>query len=366
MTLRKGMSKGQSGGVVAADDLAEEELNPKAVVVDDPIVGEELTTLDENGPGAIQPQSIPGPKEMSAKEREKHFANGHLPYDPRCEICVRCKRPNTPHTRSHESERTIPLLVGDYGFIKDSSDEENVTILVLKLYPYKLVFACVVNSKGSDALVVARLCRFIMECGLLHFAYRSDREPAIVALIQDACAMAGRNGVHINAVADEAPEVEVEKSLVAVPEHSHPCESQSNGLAERSMREVIDEIRTLKLSLETRVKARIPNEHPVMAWLVEHAAYMLNRCRLDTDGRTAYGRLHGKESTARICEFGERVLWFVPKKHRAKLDSIWRYGTFLGRASNCDQNFIGLSDGTIATARAIVRLVPSLRWTSWA
>ena len=55
MTLRKGMSKGQSGGVVAADDLAEEELNPKAVVVDDPIVGEELTTLDENGPGAIQP-----------------------------------------------------------------------------------------------------------------------------------------------------------------------------------------------------------------------------------------------------------------------------------------------------------------------
>ena len=362
MTLHKGMSNGQSGNGVAADDMAEEELDPKSVVVDDPIVGEELTTLDEHGPGAIQPRTIPGPKEMTAKERERHFANGHLPYDPRCEICVRCKRPNTPHTKGHESERTIPLLVGDYGFIKDSNDEENVTILVLKLYPYKLVFACVVNSKGSDPLVVARLCRFIMECGLLHFAYRSDREPAIVALIQDACAMAGRNGVHINAVADEAPEIEVEKSLVAVPEHSHPGESQSNGLAERTMREVIDEIRTLKLSLETRVKGRIPNEHSVMAWLVEHAAYMLNRCRLGTDGRTAYGRLHGKESTARICEFGERVLWFVPKKHRAKLDSRWRYGTFLGRASNCDQNFIGLSDGTIATARAIVRLVPSLRW----
>ena len=88
--------------------------------------------------------------------------------------------------------------------------------------------------------------------------------------------------------------------------------------------------RSLKLSLETRVKGRIPNEHSVMAWLVEHAAYMLNRCRLGTDGRTAYGRLHGKESTARICEFGGRVLWFVPKKHRAKLDSRWRYGTFLG------------------------------------
>ena len=332
------------------------------MVVDDPIVGEALTTLDESGPGALAPRTIPAPKEMSTIEREKHFANGHLPYDPRCEICVQCKRPNTPHLKSNESERTIPLLVGDYGFIKDGADEDNATILVLKLYPYKLVFACLVNGKGSDPLAVARLCRFIMECGLVHFAYRSDREPAIVSLIQDACAMAGRNGVSIQAIEDEAPEPEVERAQVAVPEHSHPGESQSNGLAERAIREVVDEIRTLKMSLERRVKGRLANNHPVMAWMIEHAAYMLNRCKLDTDGRTAYGRLHGKESTARLCEFGERILWYVPKKHRAKLDARWRYGTFLGRAANCDQNDVGLADGSIVTARAIVRLVPSLRW----
>ena len=267
------------------------------------------------------------------------------------------------HLKAHESERAIPLLVGDYGFIKDGVDEENATILVMKLYPYKLIFACRVSGKGSDPLVVARLCRFIMECGLLHFAYRSDREPAIVSLIQDACAMAGRNGVNIQAVEEEAPEPEVERAHVAVPEHSHPGESQSNGLAERTMREVTDDIRTLKLSLELRVKGRLANDHPVMSWMVEHAAYLLNRCKLGTDGRTAYGRLHGKESTARICEFGERVLWYVPKKHKAKLDARWRYGTFLGRAANCDQNYVGLADGSIVTARAIVRLVPSLRWS---
>ena len=117
------------------------------------------------------------------------------------------------------------------------------------------------------------------------------------------------------------------------------------------------------MSLEMRVKGRLANDHPVMAWMVEHAAYVLNRCKLGTDGRTAYGRLHGKESLARLCEFGERILWFVPKKHRAKLDAKWRYGIFLGRAANCDQNFIGLADGTIVTARAIARLVPSLRWS---
>ena len=325
-------------------------------------MGESLTTLDENGPGALAPRTIPAPKEMTPTEREKHFANGHLPYDCRCEICVQCKRPNLPHSKAHESDRTIPLLVGDYGFVKDGADENNATILVLKLYPYKLDFACVVKSKGSDPLVVARLCRFIMECGLVHFAYRSDREPAIVSLIQDACAMAGRNGVSIRAIEDESPDPMVERAHIAVPEHSHPGESQSNGLAERAIREVVDEIRTLKMSLERRVKGRLANDHPVMAWLVEHAAYMLNRCQLGTDGRTAYGRLHGKESTARLCEFGERILWFVPKKHRAKLDARWRYGIFLGRASNCDQNYVGLADGSIVTARAIVRLVPSLRW----
>ena len=68
--------------------------------------------------------------------------------------------------------------------------------------------------------------------------------------------MAGRNGVKINAVEDEAAEPEVDKARVAVPEHSHPGESQSNGLSERSMRELIDEVRTLKMSTEQRLKER--------------------------------------------------------------------------------------------------------------
>ena len=153
----------------------EEELNPKSVTVKDLISGEEIVTLDEHGPGALQPKQIPGPKEMSVSERERHLAAGHLPDDPRCEICSSCKKPNAPHLKSHETERTIPLLVGDYGFVKDGVDSENVTVFVLKLYPFRFVFACVVPSKGSDPLVVARLCRFIQECGLLHFRIESHQ-----------------------------------------------------------------------------------------------------------------------------------------------------------------------------------------------
>ena len=68
------------------ESLAEEALDPMSVVVDDLIAGEKFVTLDEHGPGAIQPKQIPWPKEMSKVERERHFAAGHLPDDPRCEI----------------------------------------------------------------------------------------------------------------------------------------------------------------------------------------------------------------------------------------------------------------------------------------
>ena len=44
------------------DDVAEEELDPKSVVVDDPIVGGGITTLDKHGPGALAPRTIPAPK----------------------------------------------------------------------------------------------------------------------------------------------------------------------------------------------------------------------------------------------------------------------------------------------------------------
>ena len=53
------------------DDLAEEELDPKSVTVKDLISGEGIVTLDENGPGALQPKMIAAPKEMSMTERER-------------------------------------------------------------------------------------------------------------------------------------------------------------------------------------------------------------------------------------------------------------------------------------------------------
>ena len=102
----------------------------------DRIVGEEHVTLDGHGPGAIGIEPIKAPLDMTPAQWAKH-ALTHLPYHPGCSICAACKRPNTVHTKSHEYDRTIPLLVGDYAFCRDSKDEGLATLLILKWFPYK-------------------------------------------------------------------------------------------------------------------------------------------------------------------------------------------------------------------------------------
>ena len=92
--------------------------------------------------------------------------------------------------------------------------------------------------------------------------------------------------------------------MLAVPEHSHPGESQSNGLAERAIRSIEDQVRVLKAALEARLSARIPSSHPMMSWIVHHAAFLLNKYHLKPNGRTAYGELHGRETIDRIAELG--------------------------------------------------------------
>ena len=70
------------------------------------------------------------------------------------------------------------------------------------------------------------------------------------------------------------------------------------------------------------------------------------------------------EVKERICKLGEKHMWFAPKRLRGKLDQIYKYGTFLGRAMASDQNCIGLQNGDVIRARAIIRLVPAARWDS--
>ena len=124
----------------------------------------------------------------------------------------------------------------------------------------------------------------------MHFAYRSDKEPSIIALIEEACSRAGRRGVPAKSVEDKVvledgahaegfvPEAgdhacgelqpeenphAIDSAQIGVPEHSHPGESASNGKAERAVQAVVDHIRTLKAAFEERYNVRLGNSHPL-------------------------------------------------------------------------------------------------------
>ena len=80
----------------------------------------------------------------------------------------------------------------------------------------------------------------------------------------------------------------------SAPEYGAVGASPSNDTAERAVQTIEDQLRALKYPIESRIDTRVPSDHPVMRWLVEHPARLLNRFKVHGDGNTAYQSLHGK------------------------------------------------------------------------
>ena len=128
----------------------EEEVDMRQALRDEPIIGVEQVIHDENGPGALKPRPLPTPKAMTAAQKAVHDMS-HLPHDPGCPICASSRGLNLPHQPSHEHLRVIPLLVADYCFVRFLGDSILQTVLVMRLYPYRLLFACCVPAKGATS-----------------------------------------------------------------------------------------------------------------------------------------------------------------------------------------------------------------------
>ena len=67
-------------------------------------------------------------------------------------------------------------------------------------------------------------------------------------------------------------------------------------------------MRKVKLAIEAYLRLILPARHPVMEWLLEHAAFVYTRVPLHADGQTCYERMHGRKWKGKLLEFGEQVL----------------------------------------------------------
>ena len=299
------------GGGLPSEDEEEWEDPNESPVLAVPLVAprheiDEDMVDGDDGSVVQAARALPEPKKPTREEVARHNIN-HLPYRNWCPHCVSCRRSNAAHPSKSSAERTLPLFVSDYCFVR-KADESLVTILVGKLYPSRSVFASVCDTKGPDDSVTDRLASFFREAGHSHIIYKNDQEPALCATVAEAIRRSNRSG-------DGKPTAEV---IQMVPEWSAVGESPSNGKAERTVQLVEDLLRTYLHALEGRLQTPVPSESPIVRWWVAHVMNMLNMYTVNPDGVTPYAALHGKRAVARHAEFGDRVFWHVPKRARSK------------------------------------------------
>ena len=152
------------------------------------------------------------------------------------------------------------------GFLGERDSEEQTSpVLVIRERRHKMTWAMLVPRKATEFPWIAkRAAKFIDQHGHNRVTLRCDNEPAIEALAREI-AQARQKGSQ------------------TVPERPPVGESQSNGIIERAVGLLAGQARTLKAALEHRTGARVPPDARVLCWLVEFAAYLMNRCDVGSD-----------------------------------------------------------------------------------
>ena len=142
---------------------------------------------------------------------------------------------------------------------------------------------------------------------------RYDPEPAPNSVVE-----AAKNGFDQELVLEKVPRG-VSESKVAIERAIQTVESQS---------------RTLRSALETSYGRKVPDDHPVLTWLVEHASTtynLLHRSLEVKGGKTPYSRHRGCEWRVSLPRFGETI-GFLKRGH--KFEARWHQGIFLGVKDN--------------------------------
>ena len=295
-------------------------------------------------------RALPKPMTPTRIQREEHELT-HIPMMPWCRHCVMSRSMSDQHRRKkkHVNDRDVPIISGDFCFMGQTEQDKASPMFVLRDHSTRMTFAHMVEGKStvnqeySDYLRKAVL-QDIGTMGHSKIVFKTDGEPACKAL-QDA--------------------VKSCRDATTVIENSPPEESQSNGVVEKAIDEVEGMVRTLKSALEERLGGRLEPGHPVITWLVEWAATLINRYRVGKDGQTPDQRHKGRERCHRpIAEFGESV-WYMPMttatNHLNKMETRMFDGIWLGMESRDGSVRIGTASGVVK-ARTIRRKPLDNRW----
>ena len=118
----------------------------------------------------------------------------------------------------------------DYCFLRDADTTNLLTVLVAYVKPWRLYYAFPVETKGADMPAIELLSRRLQDTTLTTFACRSDKEPAIRSLMNEAAKMSRTQGrdatddVHSDLLPDEDSDAEptTDKTTTKADRHEPP------------------------------------------------------------------------------------------------------------------------------------------------
>ena len=275
----------------------------------------------------------------------------HLPHRSWCPICVKARGKEDSHFKSKNSKavQDKPVMTFDYkSFGQEIETDDKITTIVVKDVVTKTMYSHVCQNKGaSDDWIVDRIAQDIDELGHIEVILKCDGEPSIIQLLK------------------RVKEKRVNNTLL---EHPPAYDPQSNGVAEKSVQEFMEQLRATKLALEQHLKCTIETSDPIMLWAVDHAAMLISRYKVSVDGKTPYRRLMGKDCRAPLVEFGERILakpMRTPKsRKKLSLKARWIEGVWVGSTRHSKEHLVALDDGgAVIKVRTVKRRLESERWS---
>ena len=361
----------REGGENDDDDAAaaaEEEVGDHQVAAEVPSVPitdpEDTTIIRE----AVVEKGARDPGQPSKSEREAHNLT-HCPYRSWCEHCVRGQAVGRPHRRitGEAAIAEVPRVILDYAFIQQDMvtekeedegeavradatiERSSMKILVMVETECDSIWAYVVENKGTlmEPWIAPRICEDLATVGLGkgRIIVKADQEPAIVDLQKEISRARADAGTALDS--------------------SRVGESDGNGRIERAIRKLKGKIRTLRSALEAEIGEKINLESPIVPWLVRHAAYIISRNEINDDGKTALQRMKGRKTTGMMTNFGETVLFKLPRTNVTIGDFEDRFseGVWVGLTVRSGEHVIATEHGTFRTG-AIMRKSADARWSA--
>lgn len=99
-------------------------------------------------------------------------------------------------------------------------------------------------------------------------------------------------------------EARTHPTMVEEPPEYEPQASGAEGCVQTST----GLVRTARSALQGRISARVPDDNPILTWMVRHAPFLHTRYHIGPDGRRQREKVDGRRSGAAAADFGERVM----------------------------------------------------------